>query len=662
MAQAKLDGAPVRSADALLHELHVLQIELEMQNEALRQTVADLEESRKRYAERFAEVYEFAPVGYLTVNEFGQIAEGNLTASTLLGVEAYQLSNWRFDHFVAAADQDRWQQLFRGVKNGTAVQPLEVSLRRGDASELLVHLDCRRDKSEDMPSSLHIAITDISERKQIEQQLRESEAIFRSIFDNNLDAVLLTGLDGSILAANPEAQRLFGCSSEALKILGQQGVIDTTDPRFAAALAQREQAGWFRGEVTMVGQGGNKFPAELSSSVFIGKNGQRMTSMLVRDITERQRKDDLLREAKDEAEKANNAKSRFLAAASHDLRQPLAALSLYNDALKSQVAPSQQVLVTGMSGCIASLIGLLNDLLDLSKLEAGVVKPCITDFSVFELLANLESVYLLKAQAKGLSLRFVTSSLTGRGDTILFKRLLGNFIDNAISYTPHGGIVVGCRRRQGKTWVEVWDTGIGIPADRTMEIFEEFKQLGDQARHQGSGLGLAIVAKTAALLGLGISVRSRPGRGSVFAVELPLGESESVMPACSPHLAASRPLRIACVEDNSMVRAAMLTGLRSLGHEVVATATQAALLAELEQFVPDILVSDYRLTQGETGIEVIAAVRAQLGTELPAILITGDTDPNLLRSLSDRGIVVLHKPVDLEMLQAYFEDLIDQAA
>lgn len=135
---------------------------------------------------------------------------------------------------------------------------------------------------------------------------------------------------------------------------------------------------------------------------------------------------------------------------------------------------------------------------------------------------------------------------------------------------------------QGKTWVEVWDTGIGIPADKTAEIFEEFKQLGDGARSQGSGLGLAIVARTAALLGLEIRVRSRPGRGSMFAVELPLGESESILPAATPPAVHTTPLRIALVEDNRMVREALVVSLQRLGHQVVATASLAALLAALD--------------------------------------------------------------------------------
>ncbi|MEF8705852.1 MAG: PAS domain-containing protein [Candidatus Accumulibacter sp. UW27] len=375
------------------------------------------------------------------------------------------------------------------------------------------------------------------------------------------------------------------------------------------------------------------------------------------DITSRKNREAALRAAMAAAERANNAKSRFLAAASHDLRQPLSALNIYAGLLKNTVAPKNRKLVANMQDCLVSLSALLNDLLDLSKLEAGVVTPCVSDFPIAVILTYLESIHVLEAQLKGLRLRCLSSPVIARSDPLLFKRLLNNLVANAIRYTQKGGVLIACRRRQGKTWVEVWDTGIGIPADKTSEIFEEFKQLGDGARSQGSGLGLAIVARTAALLGLEIRVRSRPGRGSVFAVELPLGESGSVSPVTTPPAVSATPLRIALVEDNRMVREALVVSLQRLGHEVVATATLAEILTALDARPPDIVVADYRLTGGDTGYHIITALRTRFGLELPAILITGDTEPMLLRSMSDLGIVVLHKPLDLAALQISLEDL-----
>jgi signal transduction histidine kinase/CheY-like chemotaxis protein len=403
-------------------------------------------------------------------------------------------------------------------------------------------------------------------------------------------------------------------------------------------------------------QDGTVVDCEWHNSALYDENG-KLTSILsqVLDISERRRAETASLAAKAEADQANNAKSRFLAAASHDLRQPLAALSLYVNILKNKVAPADKKLVTQLTECVDSLSGLLTDLLDLSKLDAGVVTPKVSDFSIAETLASLVSIHTPEAGLKGLQLRCRPTRLTGRTDPVLFQRILGNLIQNALRYTERGGVLVACRQRRGKTWVEVYDTGIGIPADQTAAIFEEFRQLGDQARNSGSGLGLAIVAKTAALLGLEVRVRSRPGSGSVFAIELPLGQPTATRPALRP--VEVMPLRIALVEDNSLVRDALTESLQMLGHQVVAAASQGALLAELDGLPPDVVISDYRLARGETGFDVITALRARFGAELPAILITGDTAPALLRSMTKRGINVLHKPIELDALQACLEVL-----
>jgi PAS domain S-box-containing protein len=401
---------------------------------------------------------------------------------------------------------------------------------------------------------------------------------------------------------------------------------------------------------------------------FDGEGSQRRAVRMrgfIQDITERKQAEAEIKAAAMEAERANRAKSRFLAAASHDLRQPLAALALYMSILKIRGGPAIQPMLVNFGNCLNSLSGLLNDLLDLSKLDAGVVQPKPSPFALAETLTSLGAVYAPQAQAKGLRLRWraADAGLMAHTDPVLFQRLLGNLIDNAIRYTERGGVLVACRRRQGKTWVEVWDSGIGIAADQTEVIFEEFRQLGDAARNRGSGLGLAIVARTARLLGLAISVRSRPGRGSVFAIELPLASAAPNQAPSVPAKTSLRALRIALVDDNAMVRQALAEALQAAGHEVLASgASGTELLAALGAQVPDVLVSDYRLTEGQTGFDVISAVRARHGATLPAILITGDTDPALLRSMTERGIGILHKPIDLDVLQRRLQDLIARDA
>jgi PAS domain S-box-containing protein len=372
------------------------------------------------------------------------------------------------------------------------------------------------------------------------------------------------------------------------------------------------------------------------------------------DITERKRAEQALKAAVDEAERANNAKSRFLAAASHDLRQPLSALSMYVGVLKRRLGPEHAVLFGSMKNCLTSLNELLTDLLDLSKLSAGVMTPAVSDFAVADLLGRVCAAHMPEAQLKQLRLKWTASDRIGRTDPVLYARLLGNLVSNAVRYTERGGVLVGCRRRQGKMWVEIWDSGIGIPADKTVEIFDEFKQLGDNARNRGSGLGLAIVAKTADLLGLQLRVRSQPGRGSLFAVELPLGSRVNASPATEP---VHRPLRIALAEDNQTVAEALQSALMEYGHQVIAATNSGQLLARLQQVAPDIVISDYRLAGGETGVEVIAAARKVYGEQLPAFIVTGDTDPTLLRTVAGKGIRVQHKPFELEELHGCITEI-----
>ena len=510
------------SAIELLRELQVHQAELEVQNENLRLSQIALEESRDRYVD----LYEFAPVGYLTLTHAGLIADVNLTGADMLGEDRRKLLQRRFARFVAPEEVERWQRCFlHALKHGEK-QSCELSLKRSDGTALATYLDFRRTATGSSVPTLRISLTDITDRKRAQVEL------------------------------------------------------------------------------------------------------------LI---------------AKTEAEKANNDKSRFLAAASHDLRQPMLALSLYVGLLKSCHSSDKGELAVKIQQCVSSLNDMLSDLLDVSKLDAGVVVPKLSDFDVDDLLAGVASVHSAEADLKGLSLHVHYAGTVARTDAMLFQRILGNLVANAIRYTEKGGVLLACRRHRGKRWVEVWDTGLGFPEDATGLIFDEFRQLGDGARSRGSGLGLSIVAKAAALLDLQIRVRSRPGRGSMFAVELPPGRrAESEDLPTVRH--AARTLRIGLAEDNAMALDALVLALEGTGHEVISAGTGTALLESLARRIPDIVISDYRLAAGETGFDVIAAARNVFGADLPAVLITGDTEPSLIRSMAGRGIALLYKPLELDAL------------
>jgi CheY-like chemotaxis protein len=238
--------------------------------------------------------------------------------------------------------------------------------------------------------------------------------------------------------------------------------------------------------------------------------------------------------------------------------------------------------------------------------------------------------------------------------------ILGNLLSNAVRYTDKGGVIIGCRRIQGKVWIEVRDTGIGIPQDKTTEIFEEFKQLANSERNRekGSGLGLAIVKRTADLLGLKVRVSSKPGRGSSFSIKLPLGNAARIAPA-PPTIreGTERKLRIALVEDDASLRQTLAYVLEDIGHRVVAAPSSQVVLAGLGETPPDILIADYRLGGMETGIDTIAAITNAFGVLIPAIILTGETAPDVLRKIAEKGVQVHHKPVKLETLTASIREL-----
>ena len=490
--------------------------------------------------------------------------------------------------------------------------------------------------------------------------LRDSHASLRSVLDTALDGFWRLNTHGQLLDVNPAYSQLSGYTRDEL--LGMR-VFDLKPPESAvdtAALIQRTiESGGQKFESRHRRKDGSLWDAEVSMTYSPLGGGQLF--VFFRDITERKQVEAELFLAKASAEQANHSKSRFLAAASHDLRQPLTALGLFVGVLKQRGMPGCparsecSTLISRIEVCIDSLSELLTDLLDVSKLDAGVVTSTPSDFSIDELLNTFRSMHAGEADVKGLDLRVRFSGAFGRTDPQLLHRIVGNLVANAICHTAQGGVLIACRRRLGKQWIEVWDTGPGIEAGQTSLIFEEFRQLGDGARNRGSGLGLAIVAKVAALLGLQVRLQSRPGRGSMFAIEVPPGRARGLVTA-DGSLAAPRALRIALVEDNPLVLQALTLSLKREGHEVVAATGGRLLLDELGEYRPDLVITDYRLPQKETGFEVIKGVRELFGDTLPALIITGDTDPALVRSMADRGIAVLYKPLQMDALQIFIRD------
>jgi signal transduction histidine kinase/ActR/RegA family two-component response regulator len=356
-------------------------------------------------------------------------------------------------------------------------------------------------------------------------------------------------------------------------------------------------------------------------------------------------------------ELANLAKSRFLAAASHDLRQPLHALGLFVAQLHGRLRTNERRrIVARIDAALSAMNELFNALLDISKLDAGVLTPSITEFPVAKLLDRVETTFTGAAREKGLSLRVISSSAWVRSDFILLERIVFNLVSNAVRYTSSGGMVVGCRNRDVNLRIEVWDTGLGVPQDQQQNIFGEFCRLG--APGAGLGLGLAIVDRLCRLLDHSVRLTSILGKGSCFSITVPrvaarpeIGESPA--PA-HPLMDASDRNLVVVIDDDPLVLEGMCGLIRSWGYHLLVAGTDDEALAGIvdRDRPPALIVSDYHLSGGKTGIEVIEGLRRTLSAEIPAFLVSGDTSPELLRQARASGYHLLHKPVDPMTLRA----------
>ena len=377
-----------------------------------------------------------------------------------------------------------------------------------------------------------------------------------------------------------------------------------------------------------------------------------------------------LRARKEEAERANLAKSRFLAAASHDLRQPLHALGLFLSELDQQALDERSRQITErLMASTQAMEGLLDSLLDISRLDAGVLTP---ERSAFDMRAKLEHIVASHsdaATARGLRLRLRCPPCWAFTDPLLFERIVANLVGNAIRYTQRGSVLVACRRRGDRLRVEVRDSGLGIAAENQQIIFQEFVQLGnpERARDKGLGLGLAIVRRLADLLGHRLALRSAPGRGSVFAVELPAAPPPAPARGTREGRALGHfgGLRVVLVDDDALALGAMSGLLASWGCEVTSAQTVDEALDALAPSAtdaapaPDILITDLRLGGPTDGLALIAAVRARPGLAgLPAVLISGDTAPETLARIQAAGVQMLHKPVRPARLRALMHRLL----
>jgi two-component system, sensor histidine kinase len=363
---------------------------------------------------------------------------------------------------------------------------------------------------------------------------------------------------------------------------------------------------------------------------------------------------------------ANQAKSRFLAVASHDLRQPLHALGLFVAQLRSPMSADEfSRIIDRVNASVAAMNELFNALLDISKLDAGVLTPNLADFPIADLLTRVESTFAGLSREKNLTLRVVSSDAWVSSDFILLEQVLFNLVSNAVRYTPQGGVVVGCRKRGEQLRIEVWDTGIGIAEEHRQNIFGEFYRLRHSASDQGAGLGLglAIVERLCRLLNHPVELTSTVGKGSRFSVAVPLVPARQITAEQPPtEIVLNHPLDrfVVVIDDDPLATEAMAGLLRSWGCRVITADTGALNDLVKDKPWPDLIISNCRLSKGHTGVKAIEQIRRAAAITIPAFLISGETDSKLMQSARASGYHLLHKPVDPMTLRALVNQMLKQ--
>ncbi len=501
-----------------------------------------------------------------------------------------------------------------------------------------------------------------------------SPELLSSVLEAAPDAIVIVDPAGRIVFASRQVAMLFGYEPQDL--IGQS--VESLLPVRFREVHLGHRRGYTRNarmrpmgvdlDLYALRRDGTELPVEISLSPI--QDGERtLVAAAIRDVSERKRIQTALTHAREEADRANQAKSRFLATASHDLRQPLQTLSLLNGTLNRIVKdPTAAEAVAQQGQAVEAMSRLLNALLDISKLESGAIRPDPTDFTVAALFEELRGEFASLAASKGLTLRVDPAPHRVHSDPSLVGQILRNLVSNAIKYTRQGSVELRASAHAPEVRIEVVDTGVGIAPDQLPYIYDEFYQIGVASNtvREGYGLGLSIVHRLVSLLGLRLHVKSEVGRGSVFALEVP--EAKGMLTATGTAPAAVAPgnppqerraPRILLVDDDLGVRNATAMLLKVEGHQVT-TAASVAEAAGYARATPDfdLLITDYHLAQGETGVQVMDAVRRIVGHDLKAILVTGDTSSMIRHLEPDARTHLASKPINADELLMLMERLL----
>ncbi len=493
-----------------------------------------------------------------------------------------------------------------------------------------------------------------------------SDAYFKNLLESAPDAMVIVNSEGKIEIVNSQTERMFGYPRAEL--IGQD--LEMLLPeRYRARHREHRKVFLESPRVRPMGAGmalaalrkdGSEFPVEISLSAVRGTSGM-LGSSVIRDVTERKRLEGDLIEARRAAERANKANTAFLAAASHDLRQPVQALSLLTGALRRTVKdPLAREMVESQQLSLDAMTNLLNSLLDISRLDAGAIEPEFEEFSIQRLVDRQAAEFARQASQKGLAFRSGDCRNVVRSDPNLLGEIIQNLVSNAIRYTEKGEVELSCHVVGNRVRVDVKDTGIGIAEDQLEEIFKEFHQCKTPgASTEGFGLGLAIVRRLADLLELRVTVDSKIGQGSCFSVYVPVVEAGAKGAGDSEGDSAPEMVMrtdasgtVVLIEDDVKVANAWGLLLEAEGYRVAsaASASQAQALIRHLAAPPDLIISDFHLLDGSTGIRAVNAIREAFGKEIPAFIVSGDTSKVVDEARSLRNSTLMSKPVNPDLL------------
>jgi PAS domain S-box-containing protein len=644
--------------DRKLHNRTTRQSEREEQIEQWRQSKPVMEQTRDRYAK----FYDLAPVGYLTLNQAGMIIDINLTGAAMLCVERDTLLPGNFLGNIVSMDRDKWLYNFQQIQQNN-VQSCEFNLHCTNGKHFHVKLENFQQNNCDR--LILMVLTDISENLSRKNKLRESEQKFRTLAEAMPQMVWITRADGGNIYFNQQWVDYTGLTLEESYGHGWNKPFHPDDRQRALDAWQHatQTNGLYSVECRL-----RRADGVYRWWLVRGVSQQDEHGNIINwfgtctDITGQKKTEELLLDSIQKLGEKERAKTRFLAAAGHDLRQPVAAANLFVYALKNtQPTEEQSELIEKLTQSMNVFSDLLKQLLDILKFDAGVIKAKNGTFNLDKLCVWLDQTFSQIALNHNIKFHLFFSTrqpLIVNTDINLLRSILMNLLSNAIKFTIQGGILISARLRGARVLIQVWDTGIGISPTHLPLIFDEFYQIANQQRNReaGLGLGLSICKRAITLLGGKITCRSRQGSGSVFEFSLPLAMEERQSASHNedilsiPRNIFSKGTRVLLLEDDELVADDMTSLLRGLGIIVRHFYSAEDALQSDDILDSDYFIVDYALGGQMTGIEFLEVAQRRQITPLHAIVITGETSSQFINSVAGKRWPLLHKPIDFEKL------------